>query len=150
MSPAECPFCTEWAEVLRTTNPIAETESLVVTHEQFMKHVGNHMVDLALFALPRNLGDEDELDSNLAIDLHTQRSSLASASLQSGIENHNTQRSLVDYDAPGGTPRLSPEWNLLLNVTLAAVRFKAAIKPRRNSQRDGRWGHTVLWQALSH
>ena len=59
---SECPFCTEWETKLRQTNPtIKEDAVVVVTPQQFMKHVGSHMQQLALFAIPRGYteGDDD-------------------------------------------------------------------------------------------
>jgi len=53
-----CVLC-DWESILRdsnTDNPADET--LVVTVEQFRRHLGSHMESLALFALPRNYEDE--------------------------------------------------------------------------------------------
>jgi len=56
-SPHACPFCEEWSTNLDYANP-GQT-NLVVTLAQFQHHVGSHMEQLALFALPRNLDKED-------------------------------------------------------------------------------------------
>lgn len=58
----DCPFCTEWEEKLRQNNPtINESEVVMVMPHQFRKHVGAHMQQLALFAIPRGYieGDGD-------------------------------------------------------------------------------------------
>ena len=59
IQPDECSFCDEsWAT--RDTNFQADEESLVVDLDQFRRHVGHHLQEVALFALPR-LIQNDEL-----------------------------------------------------------------------------------------
>ncbi|KAF2241838.1 hypothetical protein BU26DRAFT_407990, partial [Trematosphaeria pertusa] len=54
ISALECPFCHDWEHKLREANPdIIPEGSVVVTPPQFMQHVGAHMRQLALFAVPR-------------------------------------------------------------------------------------------------
>jgi hypothetical protein len=55
---AECPFCCTWSEKLRKAIP--DQDEPTVTPVQYMKHVGSHMRQLALFALPREFVDEVE------------------------------------------------------------------------------------------
>ena len=55
--PQDCPFCDEWAIKLRDINPGMSEDSMVVTPAQFQHHVGSHMEQLALFALPKDHGD---------------------------------------------------------------------------------------------
>ena len=64
---AACPLC-DWDVILSELNKeVPSTEILVVTSEQFRRHLGGHMEQLALFALPRSYKDEDEhADSNEA------------------------------------------------------------------------------------
>ena len=64
---AACPLC-DWDVTLSELNEqVPSTEILVVTSEQFRRHLGGHMEQLALFALPRSYKDEDEhADSNEA------------------------------------------------------------------------------------
>ena len=57
ISPQACPFCDEWFVKLRDANPDLARETLVVTPAQFQHHVGSHMEQLALFALPKDHGD---------------------------------------------------------------------------------------------
>ena len=57
ISPQACPFCDEWFAKLRDANPELAGETLVVTPAQFQHHVGSHMEQLALFALPKDHGD---------------------------------------------------------------------------------------------
>ena len=64
LSPTDCPFCGDWEDRLRAANHhIPKDESLVVTPSQFQHHVGAHMVQLALFAIPRGYTEEGEADS---------------------------------------------------------------------------------------
>jgi len=59
ISPQACPFCDEWSTKLKEANPGLPSNNLVVTVAQFQHHVGSHMEQLALFALPRDHGDSD-------------------------------------------------------------------------------------------
>lgn len=53
-----CPLC-HWDVTLRDLNKHTSADgTLVVTPEQFRKHLGAHMEQLALFALPRKYNDE--------------------------------------------------------------------------------------------
>ena len=58
--PQACPFCDEWFVKLKDANPDLAGETLVVTPAQFQHHVGTHMEQLALFALPKDHGDAVE------------------------------------------------------------------------------------------
>ena len=60
ISPHACPFCDEWFVKLKDANPDLAGEMLVVTLTQFQHHVGTHMEQLALFALPKDHGDAVE------------------------------------------------------------------------------------------
>lgn len=54
-----CPLC-HWDVTLKDLNPRTPSdETLVVTLEQFRRHLGAHMEQLALFALPRSYEDEE-------------------------------------------------------------------------------------------
>lgn len=59
ISPHACPFCDEWSTKLQDANPDLPSQNLVVTISQFQHHVGSHMEQLALFALPRDHEDQD-------------------------------------------------------------------------------------------
>jgi len=78
VSPAECPFCDDWEKRLRAVNThIPSSETLVVTPNQFKHHVGAHMEQLALFAIPRGYTETGEADSgNAAPDAGSAGSSL--------------------------------------------------------------------------
>ena len=60
-----CVFCEEWERSLREVNPhIPKDESLVVIPVQFRHHVGAHMEQLALFAIPRGFDDDENTGSS--------------------------------------------------------------------------------------
>ena len=67
ISAAECPLC-HWDITLKDLNShMSSDETLVVTPEQFRRHLGAHMEQLALFALPRSYKyEEEDADSNEA------------------------------------------------------------------------------------
>lgn len=57
---ASCPLC-HWDATLRDlTSHISADETVVVTTGQFRQHLGAHMEQLALFALPRSYEYEEE------------------------------------------------------------------------------------------
>ncbi|EPE25518.1 hypothetical protein GLAREA_01430 [Glarea lozoyensis ATCC 20868] len=63
--PPECPLCNDWEQALRESNPqLLPGEQFCVTPEQYVKHVGAHMEQLALFAIPRGCTDEQNSNSN--------------------------------------------------------------------------------------
>ena len=64
---ADCLLC-DWESVLRQSNiSSSPNETLVVTLDQFCRHVGSHMEQLAFFALPRSDKDQGaEIESNEA------------------------------------------------------------------------------------
>ncbi|OXV08800.1 hypothetical protein Egran_03437 [Elaphomyces granulatus] len=65
LSPTACPFCDEWEAALRKLNShIPAATSLVVTVQQFRHHVGRHMEQLALFAIPRGYKENDDSGSS--------------------------------------------------------------------------------------
>ncbi|KAI1122742.1 hypothetical protein F5Y10DRAFT_270798 [Nemania abortiva] len=60
----ECPFCDDWEVTLKddtTVSPSTDPSGIVMTVEpvQFRRHVASHMEQLALFAIPRNTGDDE-------------------------------------------------------------------------------------------
>jgi hypothetical protein len=65
LSPTACPFCDEWEAALRKSNPhISPTTSLVVTPQQFRHHLGRHMAQLVLFAIPRGYKESGDAGSS--------------------------------------------------------------------------------------
>ncbi len=57
---SECPFCDgDWASAEPGVLSAEETV-IVVTIDQFRKHLGNHLQQIALFSLPRPTQDEEE------------------------------------------------------------------------------------------
>ena len=63
----ECPLC-HWDVTLKELNTHTPSDkTLVVTLEQFRRHLGAHMEQLALFAIPRSYTDDEvSADSNEA------------------------------------------------------------------------------------
>jgi uncharacterized C2H2 Zn-finger protein len=63
--PSECPFCdSSWASAEPDAMPTGEAV-VVVDVDQFRKHLGHHLQQIALFSLPR-LNQEQEMGSNAA------------------------------------------------------------------------------------
>lgn len=57
---SECPFCDDWQALLCAANPGLSTSNLTVTPTKFRQHVGSHMDNLALFAIPRGHFEDEE------------------------------------------------------------------------------------------
>ncbi|KAE8440784.1 hypothetical protein EG329_006584 [Mollisiaceae sp. DMI_Dod_QoI] len=71
LRPSACPFCDEWETKLRELNVhMSPDEILVVTTEQFRHHVGSHMEQLALFAIPRGYKEDGDAGSSRAAPGH--------------------------------------------------------------------------------
>jgi hypothetical protein len=69
--PSACPFCDEWETKLREVNShMSPDEILVVTTAQFRHHVGSHMEQLALFAIPRGYKEDGDAGSSRAAPGH--------------------------------------------------------------------------------
>ncbi|KAG4435673.1 hypothetical protein IFR05_008839 [Cadophora sp. M221] len=87
LSPTDCPFCDDWEQRLRNINPhIPATEALAVTPSQFQHHLGTHMEQLALFAIPRGYTEEGEADSgNAAPQIDSNASSLGNSDASSTL-----------------------------------------------------------------
>jgi hypothetical protein len=69
--PTSCPFCNEWEARLRELNKhMSADEILVVTPQQFRHHVGSHMEQLALFAIPRGYKEDGDAGSSRAAPGH--------------------------------------------------------------------------------
>lgn len=67
LSPGDCPFCGDWEQRLRAVNQhIPLSEGLKVTLSQFQHHLGGHMQQLALFAIPRGHTEKGDADSGSA------------------------------------------------------------------------------------
>ncbi|KAF2744654.1 hypothetical protein M011DRAFT_163604 [Sporormia fimetaria CBS 119925] len=94
---SECPFCTEWESKLRQANPdIAPDEAIVVTPFQYRSHLGSHMQQLALFALPRGYLEDDadalSVASAVAAMGIDRKASNAGSKAGSDISAHSNER----------------------------------------------------------
>jgi hypothetical protein len=61
MDATECPLCTEWGEKLQQVNKSSKCD---VSLKQFQVHLGRHMEQLALSALPEDDVDGDDGDGD--------------------------------------------------------------------------------------
>ncbi len=87
ITPEACPFCDEWAMKLRDANPDVPLSSLVVTAAQFQHHIGSHMEQLALFALPRNYDETDASTAAAACYRDDSESDLESLASYEDLQN---------------------------------------------------------------
>jgi hypothetical protein len=124
--PPECPFYDTWEKALRTSNPqLGSTSSFCVTPKQYMQHVGAHIEQLALFAIPRGYiearNPNSDIDTENLLsrdgkfpnfdDWQSQRLSRATPpaprTLEYGETGQSYQCDLCDY-APPGDEKLKP------------------------------------------
>lgn len=67
IQPSECPFCDdEWASA--ELNATSAEEVLVVDLDEFRRHLGHHLQQVALFSLPR-LNQGQEMGSNHVVGI---------------------------------------------------------------------------------
>lgn len=68
----DCPFCEEWALALRSrqnkkgksTAHVHAPASIAVSARRFKRHVGRHHEQLAIFAVPLNFDNDDDIGSS--------------------------------------------------------------------------------------
>lgn len=88
-----CPFCDEWEPRLRGLNQhMSADEILVVTPQQFRHHVGSHMEQLALFAIPRGYKEDGDADSAGAAPGHGSDSSSDRSLIRAEYEDEDNPR----------------------------------------------------------
>jgi hypothetical protein len=65
---SDCPFCDSWEAYLRKTFPTKylTDKPIVVDTLEFRRHVGSHMQELAIFAIPRGYLERDSGTSDAA------------------------------------------------------------------------------------
>ncbi|KAI9791856.1 MAG: hypothetical protein M1816_003401 [Peltula sp. TS41687] len=97
--PTACPLCDDWK--VMSTDPDSHGTTAVVTPSQFRRHLGRHLEQLALFALPKRLEDDDMDDLG---------SDEAAVDLDSGDSIANDIESV---ESEQRSPQLPPEEHLL-------------------------------------
>ena len=100
-----CPFCDQWNEVQsRSMRALPDSDSKfrdgspIVTEKAFARHIGQHMEQLSLFAIPKNYEEgEDAPEAN---------DSSSSSSLRHGVEvtDNDVEKPISDLR---GSPKLS-------------------------------------------
>jgi hypothetical protein len=103
---SECPFC-DWNAVLRKRNPAPEGTELSVPSNRFLKHLGKHLEELALFVVPQPEQDDedsDQLGSNAVhaaeVDDGTTMSALSSFGSKVSLIDEPLQPEISDIPAP--------------------------------------------------
>jgi len=93
---SDCPFCDNWDVYLRKKEhpPIPLQQAVVVTLAEFRRHVGAHMQDLALFAIPRGYlegdGDADSAASARAAGAGKNSASIARSRIALSVDSYDT------------------------------------------------------------
>jgi hypothetical protein len=103
---SDCPFC-DWNAVLRRRNPGPEGTELSVPSNRFLKHLGKHLEELALFVVPQPEQDDedsDQLGSNAVhaaeVDDGTTMSALSSFGSKVSLVDEPLQPETSDIPAP--------------------------------------------------
>ena len=126
IQPSECPLCDkDWA-VLEPKGEVTDTGALVVTIEDFRRHLGKHLQRIALFSLPRQ-GRTQEANSSAVIGGTSDRSLFSITSLS--LEDQILEALVVSTFPPGShqvyMPRgclgpLVTEQSIIIELTRAA------------------------------
>lgn len=112
--PNECPFCDEeWAR-----GEVSETGALVVTLEEFRRHLGQHLQRIALFSLPRL--EQNQEASSSAVTGGTTNRSLVSISSQS-LGDQIMEGLVVSTFPPGSHQVYMPEGYLDQLITEQSI-----------------------------
>ncbi|KAK2605572.1 hypothetical protein N8I77_008401 [Diaporthe amygdali] len=118
IQPAECPFCEgEWAAA--APNPeVAGSVELVVTLDDFRRHLGHHLQRIALFSLPR-LRQDRETSSSAVVGGTMDRSLSSVAALSLG--DQIVESLVVSTFPPGSHHVYMPEGHLDQLVTTQSI-----------------------------
>ena len=131
-----CPFCDTWEERLALANPhVQDGETLVVTPQQFRNHVGNHMEQLALFAITKEYKDDEIVESVVAARSHDSDESSKNSAVNVPVDSEAEQtpelyiaafegredevRRLVAGNARPDYPYGTSVWNSVLSAAAA-------------------------------
>lgn len=110
-----CPFCDYWEPKLREVNKhMSVEEILVVTPQQFRHHVGAHMEQLALFAIPRGYKEDGDAESGLAVPGHGSDASSEGSLVRPDYEDDDNPRiHVAAFEGLEDEVKelLGPEWN---------------------------------------
>jgi hypothetical protein len=106
VSAFECPLCDEWQEAMMNRKQIKEERARTIsdgetiepygTKKQFRRHLGRHMEQLALFAVPKNDGELDD-DSSQEDE-------------KDDSDHEVQQESLEDEDKSANMEKEDPDW----------------------------------------
>lgn len=112
--PNECPFCDEeWAR-----GEVSDTGALVVTLDEFRRHLGQHLQRVALFSLPRLEQNQDA--SSSAVTGGTANRSLVSITSQS-LGDQIMEGLVVSTFPPGSHQVYMPEGYLDQLITEQSI-----------------------------
>lgn len=114
IEPNECPFCEEeWAR-----GEVSGTGALVVTLDEFRRHLGQHLQRIALFSLPRLEQNQDA--SSSAVTGGTTNRSLVSITAQS-LGDQIMEELVVSTFPPGSHQVYMPEGHLDQLITEQSI-----------------------------
>ncbi|KAH7396984.1 hypothetical protein DE146DRAFT_756667 [Phaeosphaeria sp. MPI-PUGE-AT-0046c] len=103
---SDCPFCYKWDDDLRKSNPdIPQSDRVCVNAIDLRRHIGLHMQDLALFAVPRGYLEEGEGDaaskaSARAAGVGKNSASIAVSDTKGSVESYESAVDLTTYRNP--------------------------------------------------
>ncbi|RSL51393.1 hypothetical protein CEP53_008442 [Fusarium sp. AF-6] len=74
----DCPFCDEWADKLgaRSVTSTRDDQDVVVSHVRFKRHVATHQEQLAIFALPRAIEEDETLRKEVDLNSNSDSESI--------------------------------------------------------------------------
>ncbi|RTE79761.1 hypothetical protein BHE90_005740 [Fusarium euwallaceae] len=77
----DCPFCDEWAEKLgsRGATSTWDDQDVVVSNVRFKRHVATHQEQLGIFALPRQIKEDETLHKEGVLNSNSDSESMRSS-----------------------------------------------------------------------
>jgi hypothetical protein len=100
----DCPFC-DWGTILQERNTTSGEHDLAVPSRRFMRHVGKHLEEIALFVVPQPEEDETSSDDIGSNAVHAARNE--DSATMSTLSSFKTERqSLLSTE-----PRQGETWS---------------------------------------
>ena len=146
-----CPLC-HWDATLSDLNKQTPSdETLVVTLEQFRQHLGAHMEQLALFALPRSYKEEETANSNEAAAMaHSDSQSRHLSTEEMSWKTLSSREVTIDKAIPDVSTSIAPDIGVHLRdpylwsrksldmskCDISPFNFRAAVSQRCSKEGD--------------
>ncbi|KAF7189374.1 hypothetical protein HII31_09352 [Pseudocercospora fuligena] len=133
---ANCHFCDAWGERIQANRRDSSSTPVIVPARRFLRHLAQHMEQLALFALPLLEGNEDEGES--AEDASNVEHALAEIDAE-GADDDDAESDSDDADKVPTGQQLVDESPALQSTTLGRPQSRSSTTSKHSylSKREG-------------